>query len=176
MLKKNINNSHWYVLRTKTRAEKQAFNNLTEKKINTFLPLIKTLRKWSDRKKCVEIPLFNSYIFVYISEKDFEKIRFIPGIIGFITFEGKPAIIPDKQIKEIKQLISSEINIISTEEKFEKGQNVIIKSGPLKGIIGELAMFKGSHKVILRIEQINQVILFEVALNKLAKIENQTII
>ena len=75
-----INTAPWNVLYTTPRAEKKVYNRLVEMDIETYLPLYKTIRQWSDRKKKVEVPLFNSYIFVRSSEKQRFEILSVYGV------------------------------------------------------------------------------------------------
>ena len=81
---------HWYAVYVRSRNEKKVYELIKEKDIETYLPLVKTLRQWSDRKKMVEVPLFNSYVFVYVDLLEHFKVRQVPGIVNFVCFEGKP--------------------------------------------------------------------------------------
>ena len=101
----------WYVVYTKSRSEKKTNERLEKIEIETYLPLIKTLRQWSDRKKKVEIPLINSYIFVKANKLNYTSILNTEGVINFIKFENKHASIPDNQINNLKILMQDSKNI-----------------------------------------------------------------
>ena len=116
---------------TRPRAEKQVYQRLVEAGIETFLPLQKTYRMWSDRKKLVEKPLLSSYIFVKTKSKHFPEVYKTHGVVKFVTFEGHPASIPQKQIDNLRLLINSDEEIEVTGEKFAKGDNVEVVSGSL---------------------------------------------
>ena len=80
----------WYAIYTKPRAEKLVNQRLLEEGVETFLPLQKTYRIWSDRKKLVEKPLLPSYLFVKTKTKNFHYVYRVPGIVKFVSFEGQP--------------------------------------------------------------------------------------
>ena len=128
----------WYALYTRPRAEKQVYQRLVENQIETFLPLQKTYRMWSDRKKLVEKPLLSSYIFVKTKSKYFPDVFKVPGVVKFVTFEGHPASIPQNQIDNLRLLINSDEEIEISSEKFARGDNVEVVNGSLIGLTGEL--------------------------------------
>ena len=152
----------WHVLYTKPRWEKKAQNLLVQKGIEAFLPLYTTLRQWSDRKKKVELPLFNSYLFVKITSKEYFEVLNTPGIVKYIYFEGKAAVIRENQIEGIRQLIDSEVKFEIVDHLLPIGTRVIIKKGPLMGLNGEIVEYKGSLRTCIRIDQINRSILINV--------------
>ncbi|MBA4322955.1 MAG: antitermination protein NusG, partial [Odoribacter sp.] len=81
---KNTEEEKWYALYTRPRAEKQVYQRLTDAGVETFLPLQKTFRQWSDRKKMVEKPLLSSYIFVKTKSKKFPVVYKTPGVVKFV--------------------------------------------------------------------------------------------
>ena len=161
---------NWYAVYTKPHAEKLIFSRLVETGIETFLPLQKTYRMWSDRKKLVEKPLLSSYIFVKVVPVDFPKVYKIMGVVKFVTFEGQPASIPQKQIDNLRLLINSDAEIEVTSEKFEKGDNVEVVSGSMVGLTGELIKTGGKKRVIVRIERLDQNIILTIPVTFLRKI------
>jgi transcription antitermination factor NusG len=173
-VKKNIiirqDEPKWYAVYTNPRAEKQVFGRLIELGIETFLPLHKTLRKWSDRKKLVERPLISSYIFVKVVNKDFPKVFKTHGVVKFITFEGKPASIPQKQIDNLRLIINSNAEIEVSSEKFETGDFVEVINGSLIGLTGELIKIGSKNRVIVRIEKLDQNIILKIPKSLLKKL------
>jgi transcription antitermination factor NusG len=97
----------WHVVHTRPRWEKKVHNSLIEKGIESFCPLNKISRKWSDRMKVVEEPLFKSYVFVKICDNDRTNVRMTAGVMNFAKLNGKPSIIKEKQIQAIKQFLHS---------------------------------------------------------------------
>jgi transcriptional antiterminator RfaH len=160
----------WYALYTHPRAEKQVFSRLEETGVETYLPLQKTYRQWSDRRKLIEKPLLSSYVFVKVIPKDFPLVYKTPGVVKFVSFEGQPVPIPQKQIDNLRLLIDSNAKIEVSSEKFEKGDNVEVITGSLRGLTGELIKAKGRKKVIVRIEELKQNIIVTIPVTFLRKI------
>lgn len=149
---------HWYAIYTNPRAEKKTASLLHQRGINVYLPLLKTLKQWSDRKKWVEEPLFRSYLFVYVSEREYLNVLQVQGVVKYISFSGKAAVIPDDQINNIKLLLSSEAELEISEHHFEKGESVTVKTGPFAGLKGELIENKNSKRFLVRFEQLGKTI------------------
>ena len=139
--------ARWYAAYTKPRNEKKVYDRLVAAGIETYLPLQRRLKQWSDRKKMVEEPLFRSYIFVKILHKDYYNVLNVFGVVRYITFEGKAVPIPDNQINLIKQLLEQDFEVESVEETLEPGMMVEVKLGSLIGLIGELVEHKGKKKI-----------------------------
>lgn len=156
---------HWYAVYTGPRAEKQVFRRLSESGIDAFLPLYKTLRKWSDRKKMVEVPLFSSYVFVCINMPDYDRVLHTNGVIKYVCFEGKAAVIPQNQIDNLKLIINSNADIEVTDRKLKPGQHVEVTHGTLKGLRGELLKISKKHRLLIRIDTIHQNLLVNIPEN-----------
>ena len=103
----------WYAIYTKPRWEKKVAERLDEKGIEHFLPLIKTLKIWSDRKKWIQEPLFRSYIFVHVNPSEYLPALQTPGALRYITIESRPVAIPPIQIDAIRTWIEEGRNSLS---------------------------------------------------------------
>ena len=167
--KKTID-ERWYAIYTKPRAEKLVNQRLLEDGIETFLPMQKTFRKWSDRKKLVEKPLLPSYLFVKTKTKNFHSICRVQGIVKFVSFEGKPVAIPKKQIDNLRLLVNSDARIEVTSENFAKGDNVEVISGSLVGLRGELIKIGKKNRVVIRVDRLDQNLLLKIPIAFLRKI------
>lgn len=167
---------NWYPVYTKARAEKKAFDALTQKGILVYLPLHKQLRQWSDRKKWVEMPLIPSYLFVKISAGQMADVLMCNGVSRFIYFSSKIAAIPERQINNLKLLLAnfSEIEVI--EQDFEPGQRVRVKAGPLQGLQGELISWHSTQRLLVRIDYITQSILIQISPAFLEPLERRTLL
>jgi transcription antitermination factor NusG len=153
---------YWYALYTKPRWEKKVEQYLFEAGIEVFLPVRKTLKQWSDRKKWVEEPLFRSYIFVNIEHKDYYNALNVAGIVRYVSFEGKAVKIPERQIKMVQDLLAMNVEIEITDEPLKTGQRVKIRYGVLKDVEGELVEYRSRSMVALRIDHISGSILVSV--------------
>ncbi len=159
----------WYAIYTNPRAEKLVHERLVESGIETYLPLQKTYRQWSDRKKLIEKPLLSSYVFVKVVPASFPAVYKTIGVVKFISFEGRPVPIPQKQIDNLKLLIDSNAEVEVTSEKFEKGDNVEVVTGSLRGLTGELVKIGNKKKVIIRIDKLEQNIILTIPVTFLRK-------
>lgn len=152
----------WYACYTKPRAEKTSIARLKRAGIECYLPLKKERRVWSDRIKIVSLPLFPSYVFVHIDDHQFNKTRIEGDLVGFITFEGKAASIPDDQIEAIRRIIEQEVALEIVPANMKPGQEIEINGGPLMGIKGEMVRHQGSHKMLVRLSEVGHGLLFTV--------------
>lgn len=160
----------WYAIYTNPRAEKQVRDRLIESQVEVFLPLQKTYRIWSDRKKLIEKPLLASYVFVRVSPAIFQKVYQIRGVVKFVTFEGQPASIPQNQIDNLRLLINSDTEIEITSEKYEKGDNVEVIRGSLIGLTGELVKRGKQNRVLVRIDRLDQNLIVDIPITFLRRL------
>ena len=161
-IKKISAEEKWYALYTRPRAEKLVFQRLIEAGVETFLPLQKTYRIWSDRKKLVEKPLISSYIFVKTNNHNFPIVYKTRGVVKFITFEGVPASIPQKQIDILRLLINCNAEIEVSSDKFAQGDNVEVISGVLTGLTGELIKIGTRNRVVVRIDKLDKNLILKI--------------
>ena len=159
---------NWYAVYTNPRAEKRAHEQLLEKGIESYLPLLKTLKQWSDRKKWVEEPLFRSYLFVHISDKQYHDVLNTPGIVRYITFEGRAVPVPQRQIDAIRYYLNETSPIAFPDASdLSPGQEVEIIRGPLHGLKGKLVEVKGQQKVRVQIDALGHYLHLTMALTDL---------
>ena len=145
----------WYALYTNPRAEKKVANELDIRGFENYLPLQTTFKKWSDRKKKVEIPLFNSYIFVRIEiEKNYYNILEIPGIVKFVKFGKEISAMRDEQIDQIKLLLSNFDDIEVNSELIGINELVEVIAGPLRGFKGLTIENQSNKTFAIEIEQL----------------------
>ena len=125
----------WYVIYTKSRNEKKVAELLQKNGVESFCPLVKLKKNWSDRKKIVETPLFNSYVFVNVSEKDRNVVFNVPGVIRYLFWLKKPAIVKDSEIESLKAVLNDTMDSFSIEN-YQIGDTVKISEGVFKGLDG----------------------------------------
>ena len=149
----------WLVFYTKSRAEKKTQELLEKFGFEAYLPTHKVMRQWSDRKKKVEVPLFNSYIFVFELEAHIPEVLKVPGVSWNIRHAGRPAELRERELNTIKRFIESGLTIeIESSQDLEKGDQVKIMDGPLKGSIGFLSGEFNDQKFTIEVESIDQII------------------
>ncbi|KQW97664.1 UpxY family transcription antiterminator [Flavobacterium sp. Root420] len=120
---------NWYVVYTKPKWEKKVAEKLVQTGIECYCPLITQIKQWSDRKKKVEVPLFNSYVFVQLPDADRNTVFAVPGVVRYLFWLGKPAIVRDEEINIIKKnLNASNIADISVSS-IQVGDRIKLDSG-----------------------------------------------
>ena len=150
----------WHALYVASRQEKKAGIALHEKGIETYVPLIKTIRQWSDRKKKVELPLLKGYIFVHTAPNENEKVLMTRGVVNFVRIERSIATVRDEEIERLRQLISLGYHLEMKNDKseFAKGDRIRIIEGPLKNITGFITGNKNARMLDVVLECIGIVI------------------
>jgi transcription antitermination factor NusG len=147
------NRKNWYVVYTKPRWEKKVYTLLTDKNIEAYCPLNKVRRKWSDRVKWVEEPLFKSYVFVKAAAEELTGVRMISGVVNFVYWLGKPAIVKNKEIEIIRKFLNDYEEVWTEPIELQKDARVIITRGAFMDKEGRVV--KVSHnKVRVLIESI----------------------
>ncbi|WP_298245918.1 UpxY family transcription antiterminator [uncultured Christiangramia sp.] len=131
----------WYVIRTKPQHEVKSAQFLEKLGVEVFCPVITEVRQWSDRKKKVTVPLFKSYVFANLLEKDRNMVFQAPGVLSFLNWLQKPAIAKDEEIDAIKSWLKNDRLDNIKVNRLQPGDEVEIKSGKLankKAVIKEV--------------------------------------
>ena len=162
-LSTNKDSYKWYPVYTNPRAEKKACEALIDKGIETYLPLHRQLKQWSDRKKWVEEPFIKSYLFVRINEYEQTEVLMTKGVARFIYFSGRITSMPDRQINELKLLMASPYELEVTAKHLQPGEKISIKAGPLKGLRGEIISYRSQKQLAIRLENLGYSIVVYVA-------------
>lgn len=121
----------WYAVHTKPRWEKKVAALLDESKIVRYCPLNRVVRQWSDRKKVIHEPLFKSYVFVFITDQEQLTVRKVHGVINFVYWMGKPAVIRDDEIEVIREFLKEYKNVQIERANINRNDVVRIVRGPL---------------------------------------------
>ena len=158
---------NWYILYTFPNLEKKICKELTKKKIESYLPLQKVIRQWSDRKKELQIPMFPNYVFINTTEKERFKLLDISGILKYITFDGKAARVSDEEISNIKKFEEFSFEV---EPHLVQGDQVLIVDGPFTGLKGKLFYKRGKERVGIHLSSFNHSISIEVCTTCLRRI------
>lgn len=169
----STSNKKWYAIYTSPRAEKKVAERLEKMGIENYLPLFKQLKKWSDRKKWVEEPLFKSYLFVKVSTAEYYKVLNTHGVVRYITFGGKAIPVQESDLEVIKKLLIEYPDELEAVENLEKGTPIEIIAGPMMGVTGELVDYRGEKRASIRVEYINQSILISIPSGFIAPLEGQ---
>jgi transcription antitermination factor NusG len=139
----------WYAIYTRPRWEKKVADLLAGKKIEHYCPLQKMERVWSDRKKIILEPLFKSYVLVRLAPKAHVPVLQTDGVVGFVTFEGKPAVIPDTEIRTVKQFLKDYEHVQVEKIDLNINDEVTILTGPLMQQKGQVQEVKSKMVKVL---------------------------
>lgn len=144
----------WYALRTRSRHEKIVRDRLDGNGFEPFLPLMKTLRQWSDRKVCTELPLFSGYCFARFDLQFRYAVLQIPGVVDIVGITG-PQAIPVEEMDALKVVADSNRSC-ETHMDLTEGSWVEVIRGPLMGLRGQLVRKAGQHCIVIRVHLIQQ--------------------
>jgi transcription termination/antitermination protein NusG len=147
----------WYALHTRPRHEKIVTQRLEQQGVTTFLPLVTEIRRWSDRKKKVEAPLFSCYVFARFAPNRSERLRVlrVEGVFSLVGAQGEGAPIPHDQIDAIRSLVEAGLPWAS-HPYLKIGQRVRIRSGALDGLEGILLSRNGDQTLVISIDAIQR--------------------
>ena len=140
---------NWFAVYTKPRWEKKLSLLLEKKGLENYCPLTKVRRRWSDRYKVVEEPLFKSYVFVYITEEEKQEVRFTDGAVNFVYWLGEPAIIKKEDIEIIRRFLQEYEYVLATPVTINKGQKVKIKTGLMMDAEGVVLKLVNNRAYVL---------------------------
>jgi transcription antitermination factor NusG len=151
----------WYAAYVCSRHEKQVVSQLQERRISCFLPVYRSLRRWKDRRKELELVLFPGYVFVHLDLRDRLRVLQLPSVVRFVSFNGHPAPLPDTEIEILSKGLASGIRA-EPHPYLKIGNRVRVRSGPLAGAEGILVRRKDKFRVVLSIDLIMRSVAVEV--------------
>jgi transcription antitermination factor NusG len=145
--------SNWYAIHTMPRHEKRIAEQLQEKRVLTFLPLLQQIRRWSDRRSKVEVPMFSCYAFVRMERTTENRLKVlrIPGVLGFVGSERQGTPIPEQQIESLRRAISENVPFMP-HPFVSAGSRVRIRGGSLDGVEGILVRQGGDQSLVVSVE------------------------
>jgi len=150
-------NPHWYAVYVRSRYEKKVHQWLEEKELTSFLPLLETMRQWSDRKKKVYEPLFRGYVFVNIDMKhEHVKVLETEGVVKFIGIGRNPSVISERDIEWLRTLVREPDALHQTVSTMPVGRKVRVLAGPFKDLEGIVVKRGREDRMIIFFDSIMQ--------------------
>jgi len=149
--------SHWYALHTRPKHERAAVQRLAERGVETFLPMITEERRWSDRKKRLQVPIFSCYVFAKFVPNKEERLHVlrVAGVLSLVGSRGEGTPIPDEQIAAVRTVMDTDL--AWTSYPFLKiGQRVRVRSGALEGMEGILVARNGGNTLVISVDAIQR--------------------
>lgn len=141
----------WHVVYTSPKAERKVAASITDMEIESYLPLYKVVRQWSDRKKKMIAPLFPNYVFVKVNELMRRQLFSIKEVVRFVSIEQKPVVIREKEIVTIKQILREDVEL-TPEAYLQEGMKVKIGYGQFAGLEGVIIRRSGKTRLVIRID------------------------
>jgi transcription antitermination factor NusG len=147
----------WYALQTRVNRERVVEQRLQERGVCTFLPVVSEVRKWSDRKKVIQFPLFRNYLFAKLAPTKVDRLRVlcVDGVFSFVGPRGEGTPIPDSQIDAVRALVEGKLPW-SSYPFLKIGQRVRIKSGALDGVEGILVSRSGESTLVVSVDALQR--------------------
>jgi len=166
-----VQNPSWYAVQTRSRHEKKVAEEIDRKGICAFLPLINSVRCWSDRRQEVELPLFPGYVFVHTTTDPEARVSVLRtnGVAWFVGSQGRGTPIPDKQIEYIRLILDQKVPC-EPYPFLEINQRVRIRGGSLDGVEGVLVAKNNDQSLLVSIDLIKKSVLVRVTGYKLEKV------
>lgn len=152
----------WYALQIRSRFEKVVVQHLTHKGYEAYLPLVRSSRRWSDRIKIVELPLFTGYVFCKLDIGNRHPVLLVPGVLSIVGTGKIPAAIPDYQISALRQVITSGMQY-GPYPFVQPGQTICIDRGPLAGLTGTLIEVKSRLRLIVSLPLLQRSVAVEIS-------------
>jgi len=153
--------SRWYAAYTSPRHEKKIADQLEKSEVECFVPMYVSVRRWKDRRKQLKLPLFPGYVFVKILLQDRLRVLRTPGVLQFVSFSGRPAVIPDREIDTLARGLAKG-QCAQPHPYLKAGHRVRVNSGPLSGVEGVLIRRKDRFRLVLSIHLVQRSVAVEV--------------
>lgn len=151
----------WYAACTRPNHEKRVALQLEERRIEAFLPTYQSIRRWKDRKKLLELPLFPSYIFVQLDAQNRLDLLRLPGVLGLVTFRGLPAAVETKEIENLRHGLSNR-TAVHPHPYLKQGRRVRVRCGAMAGVEGVFVRSRDRARVVLSISLLQRSIAVDI--------------
>ena len=151
----------WFALYTAPRHEKSVAQQIESRGVDCFLPRYRSVRRWKDRRKELDMVLFPSYVFVRMSPTNRLQVLQLPGAVRLVTFNGQPAVLPDDEIANLRSRLSSSCRV-EPHPYLRVGRRVRVRSGPMQGLEGIIRRTRDRCRVIVSVDLIMRSIAIEV--------------
>ncbi len=162
---------HWYAAYTCANHEKRVAKQLEERAVEHFLPLYRSVRRWSDRRVWIDLPLFPGYVFVRLALRNRLCVLQIPSVVSLVGFNGWPMPLPDIEIETLRNGLAAHLRA-QPHPYLTVGRRVRITRGPLEGLEGVLLRKKRNFRLVLSVELIMRSIAVDVDAAEVAPIAN----
>ncbi len=158
--------ANWYAIYTRYKAEKEVVRLLQRRRIESYVPLNRIVKQYKSKRKVLELPLINSYVFVKIVRQQYIPVLETNNVLKFIHFNGKLVPIPESEIDLLRRICQEKMDVEAGAFVFEKGHQVEIIGGNLTGVRGKLVDQRGNN-FVFELEHIGWGIYMEIVAARL---------
>jgi transcription antitermination factor NusG len=151
----------WYAAYTWARHEKRVAEQMRQRRLSSFLPLYRSIHRWKDRRKEIELALFPSYVFVQLVLKDRVRVLEIPGVVHIVSVRGTPVPLAEQEIESLRRGMDGNLKM-EPHPYLQAGRRARVRSGPLTGLEGILLRRKDGLRLVLSIEILMRAVAVEI--------------
>jgi transcription antitermination factor NusG len=163
----------WFALYTRHQFEKSVHRDLSQMGLESYLPLRSVLRRWSDRKKWIEEPLFSCYVFVHVTPKERLMSLAPNGVVRMLCSSGQPSRIGDDEIELVRRIAAAEFDP-EPASNLVLGDLLEVVGGPLQGVQGRLRAMHGEHRLIISFDSIGQSVAIKIDRSRVRKVGEES--
>lgn len=173
-LESSISDSReWFALYVRTKWERNVAHHLNDKGFETYVPCLLVRRKWQDRTKSIEVPLFSNYVFCRFDPRHRFPIITTPEVHSIVGIGKNPTPIPDEEIRAIQRVIKNGQSVESVERMIVPGERVVVVSGPLTGLRGIVLRVKNTWHLVVSITLLQRGVKTEILRDAIESLENR---
>jgi transcription antitermination factor NusG len=176
MVQPNKEETNWFVVYTRSNAEKKLADELKKNGFTVFLPTYTTVRQWSDRKKKVVVPLIKGIVFIHTTQKDLNGVYDFHNAVGILKENAQPGVVRAEEIENL-EIIANEWNgdLVETNQatQLKKGDQIKVERGPFAGLTGELVNINGKHRVVVRLRSLQVEFAVNVSQNAVRRLNGE---
>lgn len=158
---RHAQDGRWYVLYTCPRHEKRVAAQIERRSFPCFLPLYRSVRRWKDRRKELELALFPGYVFVRMSLESKLRVLELPGVVRLVSFNGQPAALSAEEIEALQNRLSCTLKI-EPHPYIRRGRRVRVRNGAMQGLEGIIIRRKDRCRVVFSVDLIQRSVAVEV--------------
>jgi len=159
----------WYAAQTCANHEKRVLAQLSQRRVEAYVPLYASVRRWKDRRVCLELPLFPGYVFVRLALRERLRVLQTPSVVRLVGFGGQPAALPDQEIDALRQGLIHKLRL-EPHPYLKVGRHVRVREGPLQGLEGILVRKKNVSRFVISLDLIMRSVATEIDVAELEPI------
>jgi len=156
-----LSEARWYAIYTSAHHEKRVAEQLTERRIESFLPTYSSMRRWKDRRKRLELPLFPGYVFVRLPLADRLRVLVLPGVVRLVGYGGPPVALPEEEMETMRARLAAS-PLARPHPYLTAGRRVRMKSGPLEGLEGVLLRRRSRLRLVVSVDLLQRSVVVDV--------------